>query len=355
MACDVDALRATMPQGRLDAVGNVAWSPTVKWQADATLAGFDPGYFAPDWPGAVNGTLTSSGELREGSQGLLAHVDAGKLGGQLRKRALSGRATVDIDGDAYRGDVAIGLGNSRIDAKGSIASTMQVEANLAPLHLDDLLPDGKGVLRGTLKLRGARNAPDIDIDLDGSGIAFGDYRAESISAKGRLPWNKGSGTLAIDARGVDAGLPLTGLQANLRGAVERLQFDADAQGDIGTLACRAMRTSRARAGRARWHRCDSRRNSARAGPCSNPRAGRGMAATARCRRPACAPPMAATCARMQTGRAAAWTCRATSCRWRWRCRTCRNAATVALGPSTATLTSLRNFVPSATPGAAPRR
>ena len=232
----VDALRATMPQGRLDAVGNVAWSPTVKWQADATLAGFDPGYFAPDWPGAINGTLTSSGELREGNKGLLAHVDAGKLGGQLRKRALSGRATVDIDGDAYRGDVAIGLGNSRIDAKGSIASTMQVEANLAPLHLDDLLPDGKGVLRGTLKLRGARNAPDIDIDLDGSGIAFGDYRAESISAKGRLPWNKGSGTLAIDARGVDAGLPLTGLQANLRGAVERLQFDADAQGDIGTLA-----------------------------------------------------------------------------------------------------------------------
>lgn len=231
----VDALRATMPQGRLDAVGNVAWSPLVKWQADATLAGFDPGYFAPDWPGAINGTLTSTGELRDG-KGLLAHVDASKLGGQMRKRALSGRATVDIDGDAYRGDVALGLGNSRIDANGKIASTMQVDANLAPLHLDDLLPDGKGVLRGTLKLRGARNAPDIDVDLDGKGIAFGDYRAESISAKGRLPWNKGNGALAIDARGVDAGLPLTGLQANLRGAVERLQFDADAQGDIGTLA-----------------------------------------------------------------------------------------------------------------------
>ncbi|WP_374609075.1 translocation/assembly module TamB domain-containing protein [Thermomonas sp.] len=232
----VDALRATMPQGRLDAVGNVAWSPLVKWQADATLAGFDPGYFAPDWPGAINGRLASTGELRDAGKGLLAHVDAGKLGGQLRKRALSGRATVDIDGDAYRGDVAIGLGNSRIDAKGSIASTMQVDANLAPLHLDDLLPDGKGVLRGTLQLRGARNAPDIDIDLDGSGIAFGDYRADSIRAKGRLPWNKGNGALAIDARGVDAGLPLTGLQANLRGAVERLQFEADAQGEIGTLA-----------------------------------------------------------------------------------------------------------------------
>ena len=88
---DVQALRATMPQGRLDATGNVAWTPTLKWNADATLAGFDPGYFLPDWPGAINGTLTSTGELRDVSKGLLAHVDAGKLGGQLRKRALSGR------------------------------------------------------------------------------------------------------------------------------------------------------------------------------------------------------------------------------------------------------------------------
>ena len=238
----VDALRATMPQGRLEATGTVAWSPIVKWNADATLAGFDPGYFAPDWPGAINGTLKSTGELRDGNKGLLAHVDAGKLGGQLRKRALSGRATVDIDGDAYRGDVAIGLGNSRIDAKGSIAATMQVDANLAPLHLDDLLPDGKGVLRGTLTLRGARNAPDIDVDLDGNDLAFGDYRAARISAKGRLPWNRGNGALAIDARGVEAGLPLTGLQANLRGAVERLQIDATAQGDIGKLALRGDAT-----------------------------------------------------------------------------------------------------------------
>ena len=235
---DVQSLRATMPQGRLDAIGNIAWIPTVKWNADATLAGFDPGYFLPDWPGAINGKLSSNGELRDGSKGLLAHVDASELGGQLRKRALSGRATVDIDGDAYRGDVALGLGDSRIDAKGSIAATMQVDANLAPLHLDDLLPDGRGVLRGTLKLRGARTAPDIDVDLTGDGVAFGEYRAERLLAKGRLPWNRGNGALDIDASGLQVGLPLSSLQANLRGAVERLQFDATAQGDIGKLALR---------------------------------------------------------------------------------------------------------------------
>ncbi|RZL89831.1 MAG: translocation/assembly module TamB, partial [Variovorax sp.] len=112
---------------------------------------------------------------------------------------------------------------------------MQVDAELAPLRLDDLLPDGKGVLRGTLALRGARNAPDVDVDLGGDGIAFGDYRAERIHAKGRLPWSRGAGALDIEASGLQAGVPLSHLSARLRGAVERLQFDAEARGDIGKL------------------------------------------------------------------------------------------------------------------------
>ena len=94
------------------------------------------------------------------------------------------------------------------------------------------------MLRGTLNLRGARTAPDIDIDLAGDGIAFGDYRAERLLAKGRLPWNRGNGALDIDASGLQLGLPVSSLQASLRGAVERLQFEATAQSDIGKLELR---------------------------------------------------------------------------------------------------------------------
>src|SRR5690606_31941437 len=160
----VRKLEAAMPQGRLDATGNIAWSPRLRWQADARLAGFDPGYFAPDWPGAVNGRIGSHGELRDDGR-LLAHVDARELGGSLRKRALGGRATLDIDGENYSGDMALRLGASRLDARGKVASNIEVDARFAPLQLDDLLPDGRGSLRGTLKLRGARNAPDVDVDL----------------------------------------------------------------------------------------------------------------------------------------------------------------------------------------------
>ena len=231
----IRGLHATMPQGRLDAAGTLAWNPDLAWKADATLAGFDPGYFAPDWPGAIDGKLQGSGEIR-GNGSLLAHLDANRLGGTLRKRALSGRATVDVDGDAYAGDIALALGGSRIDAKGRIASTMQVDADFSPLQLDDLLPDGRGMLRGTLRLRGARNAPDIAVDLAGGDVAFGDYRARRFAAKGRLPWKAGEGALSLDAQGLQLGLPFAELHANLRGAIERLRFDADARGDIGAIA-----------------------------------------------------------------------------------------------------------------------
>jgi translocation and assembly module TamB len=231
----IRALRATMPQGRLDASGTLAWHPTLAWKADATLAGFDPGYFVPDWPGAIDGKLQGSGQIRDNGS-LLAHVDAQRLGGTLRLRPLSGHATLDVDGDAYSGDVALALGQSRIDAKGRIAATMQVDARFAPLQLDDLLSGGRGVVRGTLQLRGARHAPDVAIDLAGGGVAFGAYRADRFAAKGRLPWRNGEGALAIDAQGLQLGLPFADLRANLRGAVERLRFDADARGDIGAVA-----------------------------------------------------------------------------------------------------------------------
>lgn len=230
-----DTLHAAMPQGRLDASGTLAWTPALQWQAQAQLAGFDPGYFAPDWPGAINGAVRSNGTLRDG-KGLLAHLDARELGGTLRGRALSGRGSVDIDGDAYAGDIALALGGSRIDAKGRMASTLDVNATFAPLRLDDLLPDGKGVLRGSLTLRGARNAPDVAVDLAGSALAFGDYRAAHLQAKGRLPWRQGDGALLVDADGVQAGIPLTRLHAALRGAVERLRFDVDAGNDTAALA-----------------------------------------------------------------------------------------------------------------------
>src|SRR3546814_13508566 len=89
------------------------------------------------------------------------------------------------------------------------------------LHLDDLLPDAAGTLRGTLRLAGPRNAPDIEVDLTGSGLEYGDYAAASLVAKGRLPWHRGNGALALSAPGVNAGVALDSVQVDATRSEER--------------------------------------------------------------------------------------------------------------------------------------
>lgn len=235
------ALQAQMPTGRLDGKGEVAWAPKLGWNFDATLAGFDPGYFAPDWKGAVNGKLVTRGDTRADG-GLEVAVDASQLGGRLRDRPLQGSGRFLMHGaatgksdDAYEGQVALSLGGSRIDAKGKLAQTLDLDAKFSPLQLNDLLPDTAGSLRGTLKLSGARTAPNIDADLSGSGLKYGDYRAETLLAKGRLPWTGRGGAIEVRASGLDIGLPMDTVAIDARGAVEALQLQGNARGEIGTL------------------------------------------------------------------------------------------------------------------------
>src|SRR5690606_40339883 len=75
----VERLSAAMPTGTLEATGRIGWSPSLAWTADATLAGFDPGYFLPDWNGAVNGSLATTGRTRA-DEGMDMRFDLQRLG-----------------------------------------------------------------------------------------------------------------------------------------------------------------------------------------------------------------------------------------------------------------------------------
>lgn len=231
-------LLATMPSGRLDASGRIGWSPGVSWDVDAQLAGFDPGYFVPGWNGAVHGQLASNGEVDQAGA-LHADVRIADLDGQLRGRALDGNGQLRIDGDHYRGDVRLAIGGSRIHAVGSISDRLDIDARFSPLQPGDLLPSASGVLRGEVHLSGARNAPDIRAQLQGSGLAWNNWRADSLQVNGRLPWRGGGGEMRIDGSGVQAGLALDQVSIRASGAVTALQAQADARSELGALQLQA--------------------------------------------------------------------------------------------------------------------
>ncbi|HZH42494.1 MAG TPA: translocation/assembly module TamB domain-containing protein, partial [Lysobacter sp.] len=233
-------LRAQTPGGTLDGQGSVAWSPRLAWTFDARLAGFDPGYFAPDWSGTLAGRVHTRGQARAGDGALEAVVDVPQLAGRLRGRALQARGRFSMRPGAqarsdYAGELAMTLGASRVEARGTLTQALSVDARFEPLRLDDLLPDARGTLRGTVRLRGARDAPDVEADLQGQGITVAGYAAERFEARGMLPWRAGDGRLLLRAQGLQAGVPFATLDVDARGAVERLRLQARAGGASGAI------------------------------------------------------------------------------------------------------------------------
>ena len=243
-AATVRGLTARMPEGTLNATGKVGWDPKISWNLDTRLAGFDPSYFLPDWKGALHGNIKTIGGVRPDG-GLNMSFDAPTLGGSLRGRPLSGRAHVEYRGaanirqvDVWSGDVALNSGASRLIAKGTIGSTLDVDAQFLPVNLNDFLPSASGVLRGTLQLNGPRTTPNIVADLDGNGLKWGQYTASTLHAKGSLPWRGNNGVLFVEGTGLNVGLPLKTVRLNARGAFENLTFDGEGSGAFGNVALR---------------------------------------------------------------------------------------------------------------------
>ncbi|MFT3763531.1 MAG: translocation/assembly module TamB domain-containing protein [Pseudoxanthomonas sp.] len=233
-------LLVSMPTGKLDVTGEVGWAPKLDWNVDGKLDGFDPGYFLPDWRGDVSGAFASQGEARDVPDGQApafdATLDVPRLRGHLRARALDASGKFALHGDAGEGEVALRLGDSKVDAKGKVGATLDIDAHLQPLHLADLLPDAGGNLAGTLKLTGTRDAPNLDADLDGSGLKWQDYSAERLSLHGRLPWRGDDGELAVAGSGIVAGMALDSVRVGARGAIENLRLDVEARNPMIALA-----------------------------------------------------------------------------------------------------------------------
>ena len=243
-AARIKQLRAKTPGGALDVTGQVAWAPQLDWDVAAKLAAFDPGYFVPGWDGRLSGNVASKGRQLPppagspaGTAGIYeATVDVPGINGMLRNRRVDAQGRFALRGQQGEGNVRLAVGNSRLTARGSVGDRLDVQAQLEPVQLDDLMPGSTGTLRGQVQVRGPRTAPDITADLVGSGLRYADYSAEALSIRGRLPWQGSNGTLALQGTNVQAGMLLDTITVNARGSVSNLRLDAQAKNELGAVA-----------------------------------------------------------------------------------------------------------------------
>lgn len=229
-------LRADTPTGSLDGRGRVRWSPVLAFEVQAGLAGFDPGYFLPDYPGALSGELTAEAEQREnGAWHGKARLE--KLQGVLRERPVSGHLSAEWNGDRGRGETALRLGSSLIEARGGFGAVYDLDASFSPLHLADVLAGASGTLQGTLAIRGPAAALDYAAQLQGEGLVWDGQRADTLRLSGTLPARGDGGRFEIAGEQLAlAGLVLDRLVVNGTGSLAALRLQGEAAGEHGELA-----------------------------------------------------------------------------------------------------------------------
>ncbi len=281
----VDTLRLDALKGRLTGRARAAWDPVVTWEADLTAAGLDPGAWAPDWPGRIDGRLSTSGSLDP--QGPNLSVALSGVQGTLRGYPVAVAGTVRMtDGTlGIQGlDASSGPSRARVDGTvgiGAAPRTLDLRFDLDSPDLASLLPAARGRVQARGRVSGPLDTPAVKLDLevreaalagqsiaslkgavdlslapdgplrvqlDGQGLAAGALRWERLrlGVDGRLPNHR----LSLTAKGEPLSVDLEasgGLRLPVGGAVPKpLQYQGSlSRLDLGTQGFGDWRLPRA--------------------------------------------------------------------------------------------------------------
>ena len=157
--------------------------PKVGWNIEAKANRLDPGAFAKDWPGAVNFTLSTSGNVEK--DGPVAKLKLDGLSGTLRQRALGGNGDLsfapplNVDGKL---NLSSGQSTVAIVGKGGAGkdAPTDLKIDLGIASLGDWVPKAGGSIRGTI----AVNGPYPKLNASGK-VELSE--AENLTRTGRAP------------------------------------------------------------------------------------------------------------------------------------------------------------------------
>jgi len=236
---DLDALTITERTARLHAAGRLELAPIVRWRLDADAQRFDPAVFLADWPGRLQFSVRSAGELRDGWPAGTLQLDS--LDGTLRGRRLSGRGNVETHAERLlAGNLELRSGASAVRIAGRGRDRVDVEARLDVPSLDDWIPGARGEVRGRFRATGTMAALAIAGSARARNVAWADAHVPELAldidvTNPRRP----SGTVRVTGRGLRyAGFGADTLLARLEGRDTAHSLQLTVRGDPLSLDTR---------------------------------------------------------------------------------------------------------------------
>lgn len=235
----LDQLRLKTDAGQSLLSGELVYSPAIRWQTAGTIAGFDPGFFAPDYPGSLSANISSYGAMADDQLQLTVDLDA--LSGHVRDRAVKGRARLEHHAGRSSGALDLHVGASHVtasgqhDTSGNVPATLQ--AKFSPLHLDDLLPDASGSLNGKFALSGTDRNAVIRGDIHGERLSWNRYCVDALQWRASPSTGTGSHSeLSLAAAAIN-GVHVARLKADVLGTPVAANWSL--QASTGTRAVQA--------------------------------------------------------------------------------------------------------------------
>ncbi|WKE64489.1 translocation/assembly module TamB [Gallaecimonas kandeliae] len=179
-------LALTLPRGKAQLDGMLAWRQGLSWQGKLSLDQLDPSLWLEQLPGAISGTVPASFKLA-GDQWQLAAQPA--LGGSLAGFPLSLKGDLALD-QALEGQLQLALANgpNRLLAKGSLGQQLTLKGEVQAQDLSLYGKDFEGALAGHWTLQGDKAKPQLDLDLGGQRLTLMGFKAArlKLAAQGEL-------------------------------------------------------------------------------------------------------------------------------------------------------------------------
>jgi translocation and assembly module TamB len=202
---ELQKLDLKQANGGLQASGDIMLDPKLGWDIRATADRLDPGAFVKDWPGAVDFTLSTNGQMEK--DGPVGTLKLEKLGGSLRQRPLAGSGDLRFAAPAMLdGALNIKSGGSTIALRGKGGDATNVTADFDIASLGDWLPQSSGSVRGKLTAQGAWPKLDARGNITAKALDFGGVRIDTLAADIDVrDVSKPSGKILLNGKDLVAG------------------------------------------------------------------------------------------------------------------------------------------------------
>ncbi|WP_069383683.1 autotransporter assembly complex protein TamB [Halomonas caseinilytica] len=237
-----EPLALAMDEASVTTEGRVDWADGLAVEARLALNDVNPEPFVEGLAGRLDGDAELS--FTQNTDGWRLDVPALNVNGTLADypltldAALAGDSRMHWDIQTFE----FRQGDNRLSASGQVApDQLGVNVDLDMPALKSLYPSLAGALAGHIEASGSLEAPQLDLDLTGNGLAFAENRVEALNLAGEVAGLEDpSLDLALSAEGVAAaGQVLDTVALNLDGHLSehRLTLDVDgpAEGQLSSL------------------------------------------------------------------------------------------------------------------------